>query len=65
MEVLEEARGLRAGEFLLRAMIARAQEMEAETLYLLSNRKSAAAVHLYEAGVQARHGNHAGLRLAL
>jgi DNA-binding MarR family transcriptional regulator/N-acetylglutamate synthase-like GNAT family acetyltransferase len=48
MGVLESARGRKAGEFLLKAMIARAQRMGARRLYLLSNRKSAAAVHLYE-----------------
>jgi len=48
MAVLEAARGLKAGEFLLRAAIARAQFMGADLLYLLSNRKSAAAIHLYE-----------------
>jgi len=48
MGVLEAARGLKAGEFLLRAAIARAEAMQAKLLYLLSNRKSAAAIHLYE-----------------
>ncbi len=48
MGVLESARGRKAGEFLLKAMIARAHAMEAEVLYLLSNRKSASAIHLYE-----------------
>ncbi len=48
MGVLETARGLKAGEFLLMAIIARAEAMGAELLYLLSNKKSAAAVHLYE-----------------
>ncbi|QUD86696.1 bifunctional helix-turn-helix transcriptional regulator/GNAT family N-acetyltransferase [Phenylobacterium montanum] len=48
MGVLESARGRKAGEFLLRAVIARAQTLGAKTLYLLSNKKSAAAVHLYE-----------------
>lgn len=48
MGVRASARGLKAGEFLLAAAIARAREMGAETLYLLSNRRSAAAVHLYE-----------------
>ncbi len=48
MGVLAAARGLKAGEYLLGAVIARAQAMGAEMLYLLSNRKSAAAVHLYE-----------------
>ncbi len=48
MGVLESARGRKAGEFLLKAVIARAQAMDARTLYLLSNKKSEAAVHLYE-----------------
>lgn len=48
MGVLESARGRKAGEFLLRATIARAERLGAKRLYLLSNRKSAAAVHLYE-----------------
>jgi DNA-binding MarR family transcriptional regulator/N-acetylglutamate synthase-like GNAT family acetyltransferase len=48
MGVLEAARGRKAGEFLLRAMIARAERLGAKRLYLLSNRKSAAAIHLYE-----------------
>jgi DNA-binding MarR family transcriptional regulator len=48
MGVLASARGRKAGEFLLRAVIARAADMGAETLYLLSNRKSEAAIHLYE-----------------
>lgn len=48
MGVLEGARCLKAGEFLLAAVIARAQAMGATTLYLLSNRKSAGATHLYE-----------------
>jgi len=48
MGVLESARGRKAGEFLLAAVIARAQAMGANLLYLLSNQKSAAAIHLYE-----------------
>ena len=48
MGVVDSARGRKAGEFLLRAVIARAADMGAETLYLLSNRKSEAAIHLYE-----------------
>jgi len=48
MGVLETARGQKAGERLLEAVIALAQSMGAENLYLLSNRKSAAAIHLYE-----------------
>ncbi|MEA3002572.1 MAG: hypothetical protein QOH81_1360 [Sphingomonadales bacterium] len=48
MGVIEAARGCKAGAFLLKAAIARAEEIGADTLYLLSNRKSAAAIHLYE-----------------
>jgi ribosomal protein S18 acetylase RimI-like enzyme len=48
MGVLQSARGRKAGEFLLRAVIDRAEQMGAELLYLLSNSKSAAAIHLYE-----------------
>lgn len=48
MGVLERARGAKVGEYLLRGVIARAQELGADPLYLLSNRKSAAAIHLYE-----------------
>ena len=49
MGVLAAARGRGVGAFLLDAVIARAQAMGADTLYLLSNRKSAAAIRLYEA----------------
>ncbi|MGK6320647.1 GNAT family N-acetyltransferase [Sphingomonas sp. DT-204] len=63
MGVREAARGRKAGEFLLRAVIRRARELGATTLYLLSNRKSAAAIHLYEkvgfihdAEIMARYG---------
>lgn len=48
MGVLEKARGLKAGEYLLKAVIERARQKGAERLYLLSNKKSEAAVHLYE-----------------
>lgn len=48
MGVRESARGLKAGEFLLQGVIDRAAELGAETLYLLTNRKCAAAIHLYE-----------------
>ncbi len=65
MGVLKSARGAKAGEFLLRAVIERAGALGARTLYLLSNRKSAAAIHLYEklgfvhdAGIMARFGSH-------
>ena len=48
MGVRESARGMKAGEFLLEKAIARAVEMGAEPLYLLTNKKCAAAIHLYE-----------------
>lgn len=48
MGVTEDARGLKAGEFLLQALIARAGELGATKLYLLTNAKCEAAVHLYE-----------------
>ncbi len=63
MGVREAARGLKAGEFLLDAMIQRAAAMGADPLYLLTNRKCAAAIHLYEklgfvhdAEIMARYG---------
>jgi len=48
MGVRESARGLKAGEFLLSAAIERAMTLNADPLYLLTNAKCAAAVHLYE-----------------
>ena len=48
MGVLESARGRKAGEYLLHAVIARARELGARRLYLLSNAKSEAAIHLYQ-----------------
>ncbi|WP_369025007.1 GNAT family N-acetyltransferase [Qipengyuania sp. RANM35] len=64
MGVRESARGLKAGEFLLEGMIERARQLGAEKLYLLTNRKCAAAVHLYEklgfehdAGIMADYGS--------
>ena len=48
MGVRESARGLKAGEFLLEHAIARGLEMGAAPLYLLTNRRCAAAIHLYE-----------------
>ncbi len=48
MGVSERARGLKAGEFLLRNILDRARGMKIETLYLLTNRKCASAIHLYE-----------------
>lgn len=63
MGVREVARGLKAGEFLLRAVIDRALTMGADPLYLLTNGKCAPAIHLYEklgfahdAGVMAQYG---------
>jgi DNA-binding MarR family transcriptional regulator/N-acetylglutamate synthase-like GNAT family acetyltransferase len=48
MGVLESARGRKVGEFLLQAMLTRAEELGAETLYLLTNADCAPAIHLYE-----------------
>jgi len=48
MGVRKSARGLKAGEFLLEATIARAQELGADPLYLLTNKACAPAIHLYE-----------------
>ncbi len=48
MGVLETARGLKAGEFLLDAMIDCAAALPVSELYLLTNHRCAAAVHLYE-----------------
>lgn len=48
MGVRESARGLKAGEFLLRAVIQRAMCLRAHSLFLLTNARCEAAVHLYE-----------------
>ena len=48
MGVLDSARGLKAGEFLLSAAIERATALKADPLYLLTNSKCAPAIHLYE-----------------
>lgn len=63
MGVRQSARGLKAGEFLLAAMIGRAREMGADPLYLLTNKHCEAAIHLYEklgfrhdAEIMARYG---------
>mgnify|MGYP000846269968 CR=1 FL=1 len=48
MGVFEAARGLKAGEALLAALIVRGQEMGASPLYLLTNKRCEAAIHLYE-----------------
>lgn len=48
MGVLKSARGRGAGAFLLEAILRRAEELNVTTLFLLSNKKSAAAIALYE-----------------
>jgi N-acetylglutamate synthase-like GNAT family acetyltransferase len=48
MGVREELRGLKAGEFLLRALIDRARDLAPDTLFLLTSSKCQAAIHLYE-----------------
>jgi DNA-binding MarR family transcriptional regulator/N-acetylglutamate synthase-like GNAT family acetyltransferase len=48
MGVLESARGRKAGEFLLRAVLRRARSLRADRLYLLTNAACAPAIHLYE-----------------
>lgn len=48
MGVLEAARGRKAGEFMLEAIIKRAKAMNIETLFLLTNKKCGPAIHLYE-----------------
>jgi len=48
MGVLASARGRKAGEFLLAHVVTAARAMALVRLYLLTNRKCAAAIHLYE-----------------
>jgi N-acetylglutamate synthase-like GNAT family acetyltransferase/predicted outer membrane lipoprotein len=48
MGVLESARGLKAGEFLLAACIDRARRLNMSCLYLLTSHICEAAIHLYE-----------------
>ena len=48
MGVKDEARGRKAGEYLLRKTLERARAMKIESLYLLTSEKCAAAIHLYE-----------------
>jgi N-acetylglutamate synthase-like GNAT family acetyltransferase len=48
MGVLERARGKNVGATLLEAVLARAKALKIETLFLLTNKKCASAVHLYE-----------------
>lgn len=63
MGVRKAARGLKAGEFLLKAVIDKAAALGADPLYLLTNSRCAAAIHLYEklgfrhdAGIMADYG---------
>jgi N-acetylglutamate synthase-like GNAT family acetyltransferase len=48
MGVKSDLRGLKAGEFLLNALIDRAIVMQPERLFLLTNKQCEAAIHLYE-----------------
>lgn len=48
MGILENARGLKAGEILLKQVIKDCQQIEMNTLFLLTNEKCEAAIHLYE-----------------
>lgn len=48
MGVLQHLRGLKIGEKLLVAAIERAKEMKVPRLFLLTNKKQEAAIHLYE-----------------
>lgn len=48
MGVLETARGRNAGEFLMQNVLQRARSLKMDELFLLTNRKCAAAIHLYE-----------------
>lgn len=48
MGVLEKSRGVKVGEFLLESLIEKAQSIGATNLYLLTNKKCEAAIHLYE-----------------
>ena len=48
MGVLKSARGLKAGEFLLAKTLERASSLGMDKVYLLTNKKCEAAIHLYE-----------------
>lgn len=48
MGVRSSVQGRKVGEFLLKAIIDRANAMDIDTLYLLTSTKCAAAIHLYE-----------------
>jgi len=47
MGVLQSARGAKAGEFLLAAVLEEARGMELDSLFLLTSTKCEAAIHLY------------------
>lgn len=57
MGVLKSARGLRAGAFILQKTIERARQMPADRLFLLTNKKCEAAIHLYEKAGFAHDGD--------
>lgn len=64
MGVLKAARGAKIGEMLMQAAIAEAERLGADPLFLLSNKKSAAAIRLYEksgfvhdAGIMDKYGS--------
>ena len=48
MGVLEKSRGLKAGEILLKQVLADCNKADIDTLFLLTNSKCEAAIHLYE-----------------
>ncbi|MCY1003743.1 bifunctional helix-turn-helix transcriptional regulator/GNAT family N-acetyltransferase [Myxococcus sp. MISCRS1] len=48
MGVLKSARGLKVGEFLLAKTLERASSLGMDKIYLLTNKKCAPAIHLYE-----------------
>lgn len=48
MGVVEAARGRKAGDFLMQQVLERAKHLKMDELFLLTNRKCAAAIHLYE-----------------
>ncbi|HLM52404.1 MAG TPA: GNAT family N-acetyltransferase, partial [Pseudoxanthomonas sp.] len=63
MGVRESARGMKAGEFLLAAVIERARSLRADPLYLLTSSKCRPAIHLYgklgfrhDADIMAQYG---------
>jgi DNA-binding MarR family transcriptional regulator/N-acetylglutamate synthase-like GNAT family acetyltransferase len=48
MGVLKKARGRKAGKLIIEYLIAKARELETQNLFLITNWKCAAAIHLYE-----------------